>query len=53
MSDKKDSIFTSKSDAGKGDKPRNISKKFWENYGDIEWNSKKPKENEGKKNKQI
>lgn len=26
------SIFSKKSDAGKGDFPRNISKKYWENW---------------------
>ena len=41
MSDKKDSIFTSKSDAGKGDKPRSISKKYWDNYDEIDWKKKK------------
>jgi hypothetical protein len=28
---------------GKGDKPRNISKKFWENYDQIRWDRKKKK----------
>jgi hypothetical protein len=35
-----DSPFTSKSDAGKGDRPRNISKRFVENYEQINWKSK-------------
>jgi hypothetical protein len=41
MSNNKDSIFKSKSDAGKGDKPRNISKKYYDNYDQIKWKSKK------------
>jgi len=41
MSNKKDSIFKSKSDAGKGDKPRNISKKYYDNYDQINWDKKK------------
>jgi hypothetical protein len=41
MSNKKDSIFKSKSDAGKGDKPRNISKKYYDNYDQINWGKKK------------
>lgn len=41
MSDKKESIFKSKSDAGKGDKPRNISKKYYDNYDQINWSKKK------------
>ena len=49
MSDKKDSIFTSKSDAGKGDKPRNISKKYWDNYDQIDWKKKKKDVETGKK----
>ena len=40
----KDSIFKSKSDAGKGDKPRNTSKKFYENYDQINWKSKQKDE---------
>jgi hypothetical protein len=40
MSDKKESIFKSKSEAGKGDKPRNISKKYWDNYDQINWSKK-------------
>lgn len=40
MSDKKESIFTSKSEAGKGDKPRNISRKYWDNYDQIDWSKK-------------
>jgi hypothetical protein len=40
MSDNKDSIFKSKSDAGKGDKPRNISSKYFENFDQIIWKSK-------------
>jgi len=43
MSDKKDSIFKSKSDAGKGDKPRNISSKYFENFDQIAWKSKNKK----------
>jgi len=41
MKDKSKSIFSDKSPAGKGDKPRNISKKYWDNYDEIKWNSKK------------
>ena len=40
MSQKKDSIFKSRSDAGKGDKPRNVSNKFYENYDQIDWSKK-------------
>lgn len=40
MSNNKDSIFKSKSDAGKGDKPRNISKKYYDNYDQINWSKK-------------
>jgi hypothetical protein len=47
MSNNKDSIFKSKSDAGKGDKPRNISKKYYDNYDQINWNKKKS-DNENK-----
>ena len=36
-----DSPFTSKSEAGKGDRPRNISNTFRENYDLINWKSKK------------
>lgn len=43
MSDKKDSIFKSKSDAGKGDKPRNISSKYFENFDKIAWKNKTKK----------
>ena len=28
-------LFHNKSDAGKGDSPRNISKKYWDNYDKI------------------
>jgi hypothetical protein len=41
MSNNKDSIFKSKSDAGKGDKPRNISKKYYDNYDQINWDKRK------------
>ena len=44
MSDKKDSIFKPKSDAGKGDKPRNISSKYFENFDQITWKSKNKKD---------
>jgi hypothetical protein len=49
MANSKDSIFKSKSDAGKGDKPRNTSKKFYENFDEIKWKSKQnnEKRNEG------
>jgi len=47
MSNKKDSIFKSKSDAGKGDKPRNISKKYYDNYDQINWDKRK-NDNENK-----
>lgn len=29
-------IFKSKSDAGKGDKPRNISRDYWKNFDEIQ-----------------
>jgi len=48
MSDKKDSIFKPKSDAGKGDKPRNISSKYFENFDQIIWKNKEKKNNEQK-----
>jgi len=48
MSDKKDSIFKSKSDAGKGDKPRNISIKYFENFDQIIWKNKVKKNDEQK-----
>jgi hypothetical protein len=48
MSDKKDSIFTSKSDAGKGDKPRNISSKYFKNFDEIIWKNKLKKADEQK-----
>jgi hypothetical protein len=41
MSDKKDSIFKSKSEAGKGDKPRSMGKKYWDNYDEIDWKKKR------------
>ena len=47
MSDKNDSIFKQKSDAAKGDKPRNISKKYYDIYYQINWNKKKS-DNENK-----
>lgn len=50
MSDKKDSIFKSKSDAGKGDKPRNISSKYFKNFDQITW-KKKEIEKSDEKNK--
>lgn len=28
-------LFKSKSDAGKGDKPRNISRQYWDNWEEI------------------
>lgn len=37
--------------AGKGDSPRNISKKFWDNYDEISWPSKAKKLDKNKKNK--
>jgi hypothetical protein len=43
MSDKKDSIFKSKSEAGKGDKPRSTGKKYWDNYEEIDWKKKNVK----------
>jgi len=46
MSDKKESIFKSKSDAGKGDKPRNISKKYYDNFDQINWNKKNEQKTE-------
>jgi hypothetical protein len=41
MEKTKDSIFKSKSEAGKGDKPRNTGKKYFENYDNINWNKNK------------
>jgi len=38
---KRTSLFSSKSDAGKGDKPRNIGKKYWNNFDQIDWGRKK------------
>lgn len=32
---KEKSLYTRKSAAGKGDSPRNISRKFWENWDNI------------------
>jgi len=37
---KNDSIYTSKSQAGKGDQPRSIGKKYWDNFEQINWNKK-------------
>jgi hypothetical protein len=36
-------MFKDKSDAGKGDKPRNISRDYWKNYETINWGRKKKK----------
>lgn len=41
---KNDSIFSSKSQAGKGDKPRSIGKKYWDNFDQINWKDKKDKQ---------
>lgn len=39
---KKDgSMFSSKSQAGKGDRPRSVGKKYWDNFDQIQWNNKK------------
>ena len=38
---KRSSLFSSKSDAGKGDKPRSIGKKYWDNFDQIDWGRKK------------
>ena len=44
MSNKKnDSIYTSKSQAGKGDQPRSVGKKYWNNFDEIDWKDKKKK----------
>jgi hypothetical protein len=32
--------------AGKGDSPRNISKRFWEHYDEIDWGSGPKKQND-------
>jgi hypothetical protein len=50
-----DSIYTNKSPAGKGDKPRSISKKYWDNFDQINWGDKKEKTNTKRriKNEQI
>ena len=37
---KNDSIYTTKSEAGKGDQPRNIGKKYWDNFDKIDWGKK-------------
>jgi hypothetical protein len=29
------SLFKGKSDAGKGDRPRNVSRQYWDNWDDI------------------
>lgn len=34
---------------GKGDSPRNISKKFFENFDEIRWDTYKPHKKEEKK----
>jgi len=39
-----DSIYTNKSDAGKGDKPRSVSKKYWDNFDQIDWGDKNKKD---------
>lgn len=44
----KNSIYTEKSQAGKGDRPRSISKKYWENFDIINW--KEAKKNKKEKN---
>lgn len=44
MSDKNDSIFKQKSEAGKGDKPRNMSKNYYDNFDQINWKNKKSNE---------
>jgi hypothetical protein len=49
MPSKKDSIFKPKSEAGKGDKPRNMSAKYFDNFDQIEWKSKKGNEDKSKK----
>jgi hypothetical protein len=36
-----DSIYTNKSSAGKGDKPRSIGKKYWDNFDQINWKTRK------------
>lgn len=37
------SLFHKKSAAGKGDSPRNVSKAYWDNYDEINWEDKKVK----------
>lgn len=39
----KDSIYTGKTDSGKGDKPRKVSKSYEENYNSIFPNAFKPR----------
>lgn len=34
---KEKSFYTKKSEAGKGDFPRNVSKKYWDNFDKIDW----------------
>jgi hypothetical protein len=43
---KNKTIFKSKSEAGKGDRPRNISKNYYNNFDEIDWSAhkKNPKE---------
>jgi len=40
---KTDSIYTNKSQAGKGDQPRSVGKKYWDNFQKIDWKKKKNK----------
>jgi hypothetical protein len=52
MSEKNnDSPFTSKSEAGKGDRPRNVGSSFRENYDLINWKSKNKNKNVDSKEK--
>lgn len=45
------SLFKSKSDAGKGDKPRNVSRQFWDNWDEIDWGHNEPTKTSTKTNK--
>lgn len=37
-------LFKNKSAAGKGDRPRNVSRDYWDNWDKIDWGRSKKKE---------
>lgn len=39
-------FFKDKSAAGKGDKPRNVSRDYWERFDEIDWGHPKKKKND-------